>query len=147
MGTRMTRRGRAALGGFAAAATIAGGGVATALAASSHNLPATGKLTTCHTTLYKLGGRLEVHTAFATQKHKHPPKALLSCRNANAVGKAGKRYYQSDPVGLGKKVHVGGVTYTMGRNATGSVGGMPTSGPVYGWSGDGVVIFLLNPSG
>lgn len=140
------RRGRTAAGMLTAAAVLAGGTTATALAAGAKNaLPKAGKVTTCHTTLFKLGGRLAVHTAFAAQSGKHPAKALLSCANANAVAKAGKRYYHTSPFGLGKKVHVGGVTYTMGD--TTSVGGKPASGPVYGWSGGGVVIYLLNPSG
>jgi hypothetical protein len=146
MRTPSVRRGRTAAGALAATAALAGVTAATALAAS-HNLPAAGKLTTCHTTLFKVGGTLPVHTAFATQSHKHPAKSLLTCANANAVAKAGKRYYHTSPFGLGKKVTVGGVTYTMGKNATGMLGGKPTSGPVYGWSGGGVVIYLLNPSG
>lgn len=77
----------------------------------------------------------------------HPAKALRSCSNANAVAKAGKRYYRAYPFGLGKKVHVGRVTYTMGRNTSGSLDGKPTSGPIYGWSGGGVVIYLLSPTG
>ena len=68
----------------------------------------------------------------------------LAAPSHNLSG-AGKRDYQTFPFGLGKKVHVAGVTYTMGRDATGSLGGMPTSGPIYGWSGGGVVIYLLNP--
>ena len=145
MRTPSVRRGRAAAGALAVTAALAGLTTATALAASSDSLPAAGKLTTCHTTLFKVGGRLPVYTAFATQKHKHPAKALLSCSNANAVAKAGKRYYHTYPFGLGKKVHVDGVTYTMGRTAT--LDGGPTSGFIYGWAGDGVVIYLMNPTG
>ena len=148
MRTPSVRCGRAAAGALVATAALAGIATPTALAAPSHNLPAAGnKLTTCHTTLFKVAGRLPVNTAFATQKHKHPAKALLSCSNANAVAKAGKRDYQTFPFGLGKKVRVAGVTYTMGRDATGTLGGMPTSGPIYGWSGGGVLIYLLNPTG
>lgn len=146
MRTRSVCRGRSALGALAATAALAGVGTATAVAASpSHALPAAGKLTTCHTTLFKVGGRLPVHTAFATQSHKHPAKALLSCANANAVAKAGRSDYKTYPFGLGKKVHVNGVTYTMGRTAT--VGGMPASGFIYGWAGGGVVVYLMNPTG
>ena len=109
MRTPSLRGGRSASAALAAAAALAAVTTATALAAPSHNLPAAGnKLTTCHTTLFKVGGRLPVHTAL-------PPRR-------------------------------GGITYTMGRDATGSLGGMPTSGPIYGWSGAGVVIYLLNPT-
>jgi hypothetical protein len=44
---------------------------------------------------------------------------------------------------VGNTVHVGGVTYTMGQTAT--LSGMPASGLIYGWSGGGVVIYLMNP--
>jgi hypothetical protein len=145
MHRRSRRRWGGAAGALATAAAVAGVSTAAALAASSHQLPAAGKLTTCHPTLFKVGGRLPVHTAFAIQSKKHPAKALRTCRNANAVAKAGKRYYQSYPFGLGKKVHVKGITYTMGRTAM--VDGKPASGLIYGWSGGGVVIYLMNPTG
>ena len=145
MRTPSVRRGRSAARALAVTAALAALTTATAQAAGSHRLPSAGKLITCHTTLFKVGGRLPVHTGFATQKHKHPSKALLSCSNANAVAKTGKRFYQTSPFGVGKKVHVGGVTYTMGVAVT--LDGMPTSGPIYGWSGGGVVIYLMNPTG
>jgi len=147
MRTRFACRRRTTLGALAMTAALAAATTATAVAASpAHSLPAAGKkLTTCHTTLFKVGGRLPVHTAFATQTHKHPAKALLSCSNADAVAKAGKADYHAYPFGLGKKVHVNGVTYTMGRTA--NIGGQPSSGPIYGWAGGGVVIYLLNPTG
>jgi hypothetical protein len=46
---------------------------------------------------------------------------------------------------VGRTVHVGGVTDTMGQTAT--LSGMPASGLIYGWSGGGVVIYLMNPTG
>jgi hypothetical protein len=145
MRTRFVCRGRAVAGALAATAMLGGVGGATALAASSKTLPVTGKATNCSGTLFKVSGRLPVHAAFAAAKGAHPAKALLSCANANAVAKAGKADYSAPPFKVGKTVKVKGVTYTLGRGT--SVGGMPASGPIYGWSGGGVVIYLINPTG
>jgi hypothetical protein len=128
----------------AAAALFAATG--SALAKVEHRLPAgSGKLTTCHKKLFKVGGVLPVSTAFAVQKGKHPAKALLTCTSADKVAVAGKKYYSKSPFGVGKKIKVAGVTDTMGV-AT-SLDGKPTSGPIYGWAGGGIVIDLMNPTG
>jgi hypothetical protein len=142
MRTRLMGRGRAAASALAVTAMLGG---ATALAASSKVLPMTGKVTVCSGTLFKVSGRLPVHTAFAAAKGAHPAKALLTCANADAVARAGKSDYSTPPFKAGKTVVVKGVTYTLGSGT--SVGGVPASGPVYGWVGQGVVIFLINPTG
>lgn len=119
---------------------------APAVAGSANRLPAiSGKLTRCHKKLFKVGGVLPVSTAFAVQTGKHPAKGLLGCTNADKVALAGKKYYSKSPFGLGKKIKVGGVTYKLGDAV--SLKGMPLSGPLYGWAGGGVVIFLENPTG
>lgn len=52
----------------------------------------------------------------------------LAAPSHNLSG-AGKRDYQTFPFGLGKKVHVAGVTYTMGRDATWQPGRHADVGP------------------
>ncbi len=132
-----------------AGATLALGALAApGVAKSSQALPApAGKLSQCHKVLLKVAGRLPVTTDYAAQKGRHPARALLSCLNADAVALAGKRYYRQYPFGVGKKIKVGKVTYTMGVLHSASLGGKPVSGPVYGWAGGGVDIFLMNPGG
>lgn len=122
---------------------------ATAIAAAPRtSLPAvSGKLTECHKTLYELNGHLAVHAAYGTQKAKHPAKSLLSCKNANAVVLAGKRYYSTPPFGVGKHITVGRVNYTLGKWDKPYYAGRALSGPLYGWFGAGAVIVLENPSG
>jgi hypothetical protein len=133
-------------GTLATVAVAAGLSAATAVAAAPAMLPASaGKVHACHTTLFKISGRLPVHTEFATRKGAHPAKSMLSCSHSNAVATAGKRFYDKPPFHTGRKVTVKGVTYTLGF--TTSVGGKPGSGPIYGWSGGGVIIYLINPSG
>ena len=117
-------------------------------AGSSKRLPASEtKLTECHKTLFKVAERLPVSVDYAAEKGKHPEQALLSCKNAEQVAVKGKSDYQTAPFGVGKKVKVGSVTYTMGEDSSGSLGGKPTSGPIYGWAGGGIVIYLINPTG
>lgn len=133
---------------IAGSALVLGGLAAPGLAKRSQTLPApVGKLSRCHKVLFKVGGRLPVTTDYAAQRGGHPAKALLSCSNADAVALAGKRYYRQYPFGVGRKIKVGKVTYTMGVLRGASLGGRPLSGPVYGWGGGGVDIFLINPSG
>jgi hypothetical protein len=104
--------------------------------------PTSGKLVSCHKTLWKVSGSLPVHTQFGTQKGKHPAKSLLNCANANAVATAGKKYYTKPPFHTGQKVKVKGVTYTFGRAFL-----PPGPTVVYGWAGGGAVIYLRNPTG
>jgi hypothetical protein len=144
MRIRLTSR----AGSLAATAVVALSlSTATAVAASkTTKLPAkTGKIHRCHTVLYKVSGRLPVTTDFTAIKGAHPKQALFSCANADKVAKAGKRFYDKPPFHTGKKVTVDGVTYTMGSAVT--LGGQPSSGPIYGWTGGGVVIYMINPTG
>ena len=122
MRTPSVRCGRAAAGALVATAALAGIATPTALAAPSHNLPAAGnKLTTCHTTLFKVAGRLPVNTAFATQKHKHPAKALLSCsRRQRGRPRPASATTRRSRSAWARRSDVAGVTYTMGRDATGT---------------------------
>ncbi len=132
----------------AAACALGAGPVPAWAKANHHYLPAThGKITVCHKTLFKVGGRLPVRVDIAAQKGKHPGKALLSCANAQSVAVKGERYYHKYPFGLGKKVKVGKATYMMGVAAMAAFDGKPLSGPLYGWTGGGVVIYLINPTG
>jgi hypothetical protein len=146
MRARSMRRARVAGGSLAAAVAVAGLSATAAIAVAPKMLPASaGRIHTCHTTLYKVSGRLPVHTEFATRKGAPPAMTAFTCTDANAVARAGKRFYDKPPFHTGKKVKVAGVTYTLGF--TTSVGGKPASGPIYGWSGGGMIVYLINPTG
>jgi hypothetical protein len=103
------------------------------------------KKTSCVKKLFSLSGRYPVTVMVAAQKGQHPSAALLTCESADAIALAGKRYYLKLPIRTGEKITVSGAVYTMG------VGGpniLPaTSGPVYGWFGNGIEVLLINPSG
>jgi hypothetical protein len=115
----------------------------TALASGGqHRLPPSGKLTTCQKVVYKIGGSYRVSTAYAKEKGKHPAKSLLNCAHSNKVALKGKRYYSHYPFGVGKKIRVSGVTYTLDESYGATYDGKPLSGPIYGWVGGGVVIVL-----
>lgn len=73
--------------------------------------------------------------------------AATAATASHNLPNSGKKYYQTYPFGLGKKVTVSGITYTMGRDGNGMLGGKPTSGVIYGWADGGVVIYLINPTG
>jgi len=103
------------------------------------------KKTTCPKALYKLSGRYPVTVMVAAQKGRHPSATLLTCRAAEAVALTGKAHFLKPPFRTGAKIVVGGAAYTLG------VGGpdiLPaTSGPVYGWFGNGIEVLLIVPSG
>ena len=120
---------------------LALGGIALA-SADQHRLPPSGKLTTCHKVVYKIGGSYRVSAAYAHEKGKHPARSLLNCHRSNKVALQGKRYYSHYPFGVGKKIHVAGVTYTLDESHGATYDGKPTAGPIYGWVGGGVVIVL-----
>jgi hypothetical protein len=132
------RRGLAML---APVLVIASSGVALA-SAGQHRLPPSGKLTTCHSVVYRIGGTYKVSTSYGKEKGKHAASSRLSCSHANNVALKGKRYFSHYPFGVGKKVRVAGVTYTLDESYGGRYDGQPTSGPLYGWVGGGVVIVL-----
>lgn len=137
MNRRLLVPSAAAIGCVALAALPAAG------LAAANALPATsGALKRCSTTVYTLGS-LPVVTGYIAVKGAKPSHALLSCANANAVAKAGKRYYEKAPFVAGKKVTSGGVTYTLDHSIGGRWGGLALSGPLYGWVGGGVEIPLF----
>jgi hypothetical protein len=146
MQARSVCRVRVAGGSVAAAAVVAALSAATATAGAPKMLPASaGRIHTCHTTLFKVSGRLPVHTEFARRKGAPTAMTAFTCTDANGVARKGKRFYDKPPFHTGKRVKVDGVTYTLGF-AT-SVGGKPASGPIYGWSGGGMIVYLINPTG
>lgn len=71
----------------------------------------------------------------------------MNCTNSTAVARKGKKYFNNYPFGVGKKVTVSGVTYTLEETHGGSYDGHPLSGPMYGWVGGGVVILLEPENG
>ena len=81
----------------------------------------------------------------AAEKGQHPSATLLTCSSAYAIALAGKKDFLKPPFRTGEKIEVAGATYTLG------VGGpeiLPaTSGPVYGWFGNGIEVLLMIPSG
>jgi hypothetical protein len=119
---------------------------ASAGAARDTPLPAiAAKKTTCPKKLYEVSGRYPVRVIVAAQKGQHPSSILLTCTSADAIALAGKRHFLKPPFRTGTKINVGGATYTLG------VGGpeiLPaTSGPVWGWFGNGIEVLLIIPSG
>jgi hypothetical protein len=130
------------------AVAVAGVVAAPALAApaSETPLPAiAGKKTTRPKELFKLSGQYAVTVMVAAQKGHHPSATLLTCRSADSIALAGKRFFLTPPSRTGQKIVVAGATYTLG------VGGpniLPaTSGPVFGWFGNGIEVLLITPSG
>jgi hypothetical protein len=103
------------------------------------------KKTTCPKTLYKVSGRYPVTVIVGAQKGQHPSAALLTCTSADAIAVAGREDFLKPPFRTGQKITMAGATYTLG------VGGpeiIPsTSGPVYGWFGNGIEVLLRIPSG
>jgi hypothetical protein len=103
------------------------------------------KKMSCPKKLYKLSGEFPVTVIVAAEKGQHPSAALLTCASAYAIVQAGKRHFLNPPFRTGAKIDVAGATYTLG------VGGpeiLPaTSGPVYGWFGNGIEVVLIVPSG
>lgn len=134
---------------FALAAVLVAGATPAAIFAAPVSvtpLPAiAAKKTSCAKQLYKVSGRYPLTVMVAAQKGHHPKAALLTCTSADAIALAGKSHFLKPPFHTGTKIHVGGATYTLG------VGGpeiLPsTSGPVYGWFGNGIEVLLIIPSG
>ena len=123
-----------------AAALFAG-----AAAAAVSLPPIAAKKTSCTQKLWKVSGRYPVTVMVAAEKGKRPSATLLTCKSANAIALAGKNHFLKPPFHTGAKITVAGTTYTLG------VGGpniLPaTSGPVYGWFGNGIEVLLIIPSG
>ena len=107
--------------------------------------PIAAQKTSCPKQLWKVSKIFPVTVMVAAQKGQHPRATLLSCKSADAIALAGKSHYLKPPYRTGAKITVGGATYTLG------VGGpniLPaTSGPVYGWFGNGIEVLLITPSG
>jgi hypothetical protein len=129
-------------------AVAAAGGTEAGLAAREAETPLPPiavKKTTCPKKLFEVSGHYPVTVMVAAEKGHHPGAALLTCRSADAIALAGKKYFLAPPFRTGEKIRVGGASYTMG------VGGpeiLPaTSGPVYGWFGNGIEVLLIVPSG
>jgi hypothetical protein len=104
-----------------------------------------GKKTSCPKKLFEVSGRYPVHVIVAAQKGQHPTSALLTCASADAIALAGRKQFLKPPFKTGERIEVAGATYTAG------VGGPEifpaTSGPVYGWFGNGIDVLLMIPSG
>jgi hypothetical protein len=134
---------------LAVMAATAGSAGALALAAVAAPVtplpPISPKHTLCPKTVYTIEKYYGVQVVVAAQKGQHPSASLLTCESAYAITLAGKKYALKMPFPTGRKVTVGGATYTLG------VGGPdvwpPASGPVYGWFGKGIEILLMIPSG
>jgi hypothetical protein len=103
------------------------------------------KKTTCPKKLFDVSGRYPVHVIVAAQKGQHPRAVMLTCANADAIALAGRKHFLKPPFETGEKIEVAGAAYTAG------VGGPEifpaTSGPVYGWFGNGIDVLLMIPSG
>jgi energy-converting hydrogenase Eha subunit A len=127
------------------AAVVAAAFVASVAAAAATLPPIASHKTTCPKKLWKVGGIFPVTVMVAAEKGQHPSATLLGCTSADAIALAGKKHYLKPPYKTGAKITVGGATYTLG------VGGpniLPaTSGPVYGWFGNGIEVLLIVPSG
>jgi hypothetical protein len=123
---------RAVVTAVIAAMTVA----APALAASTSGLPTSGKLTSCKAKVFSAFG-VPVTVQYGSEKGKHPAKSVLSCTNADAVAKAGKRDVLKADGKTGAKVTVGGVRYTLEKYFLGG------ASDVYTWVGGGVAIYLL----
>ena len=131
-----------------AVVVAAGGGTQAVLAApiAETPLPAiAAKKTECPKKLFEVSGRYPVTVEVAAQKGKHPSATLLTCTSDDAIALAGKKHFLKPPFRTGVKIKVAGATYTLG------VGGPEidpgTSGPVYGWFGNGIEVLLIVPSG
>jgi hypothetical protein len=107
--------------------------------------PIAAKKTSCTKKLFSLSGRYPVTVMVAAQKGRHPSPALLTCKTAEAIALAGERHYLKPPIQTGEKITVGGAVYTMGVGGSNIL--LATSGPVYGWFGNGIEVLLINPSG
>jgi hypothetical protein len=134
--------------GAAVAMAIATGGAQSAVstrAADTPFPPIAAKKTSCPKVVYTIDRNYTVHVVIAAEKGHHPSAALLTCKSAYAIALAGKKDYSKFPLDTGKKIVVAGATYTQ------AVGGPdvwpPTSGPVWGWFGNGVEVLLMIPSG
>ena len=93
-----------------------------------------------------MSGQFPVTVIVAAEKGQHPRATLLTCSSADAIALAGRKHFLKPPFHTGEKIKVAGATYTMG------LGGreiLPaTSGPVYGWFGNGIeVTHTIIPSG
>jgi hypothetical protein len=119
-----------------AAAIAATAVAAPALAASSSGLPTSGKLVSCKAKVFDAFG-VPVTVQYGSEKGKHPAKSVLSCRNADAVAKAGKRDVLKADGKTGAKIKVGGASYTLEKYFLGG------ASDVYTWVGGGVAIYLL----
>jgi hypothetical protein len=91
--------------------------------------------------LHCVRGRVRDPGGTAPPLGRHPPK-----RDARQLGRPARPcFYEKPPFHTGKTVKVNGVTYALG--ITTSVGGKPASGPIYGRSGGGMIVYLINPTG
>jgi hypothetical protein len=126
-------------------AVVAAAFFVSAAAAAVSLPPIAAKKTSCPQKLWKVSGRYPVTVLVAAEKGRQPSVSLLSCKSAYAIALAGKSHFLKPPFHTGAKITAGGATYTLG------VGGpniLPaTSGPVYGWFGNGIEVLLLIPSG
>jgi hypothetical protein len=119
------------------AAVIATTAVAApALAVSTSGLPTSGKLVSCKAKVFDAFG-VPVTVQYGSEKGKHPTKSVLSCTNADAVAKAGKRDVLKADGKTGAEIKVGSVRYTLGKYFLGG------ASDVYTWVGGGVAIYLL----
>jgi hypothetical protein len=109
---------------------------APALATPTSGLPTSGKLASCKAKVFDAFG-VPVTAQYGSEKGKHPAKSLLSCTNADAVAKAGKREVLTADGKTGAKVTVGGVRYTLEKYFLGG------ASDVYTWVGGGIAIYLL----
>jgi hypothetical protein len=123
---------RIVVGAAIAVAAIA----APALATPTSGLPTSGKLASCKATVFDAFG-VPVTVQYGSEKGKHPAKSVLSCTNADAVAKAGKKAVLKADGKTGAKVTVGGVRYTLEKYFLGG------ASDVYTWVGGGVAIYLL----
>ena len=107
--------------------------------------PIAANKTSCPKTVYTVSKYYTVNVVIAAQKGHHPIAALLTCASAYKIALAGKKHYSKVPFRTGAKIVVDGATYTA---AVGGPDVWPaTSGPVYGWFGNGIEILLMIPSG
>jgi hypothetical protein len=131
---------------LAAAAAVASAQAALARPAPVTQLPPiAAKKLTCPKRLYDFNVYYPVTTMVAAEKGRHPSAILLTCQTAGAIALAGKSHFLKLPVRTGVKITVAGAVYTLG---TGGPSILPaTSGPVYGWFGNGIEVLLIVPSG
>jgi len=107
--------------------------------------PVAAKKTSCPKQLYRVSGRYPLTVMVAAEKGRHPKASLLTCATADSIALAGKKYFSKPPFHTGAKIKVNGAVYTLGVGGPEILPG--TSGPVYGWFGNGIEVLLIVPSG